>query len=265
MSEPQPAASPRPPVLPSYCVAALALLLVALGDTGTATANDSWFPLDEGTHREYAIHRDRVVERRGKSLERQFFHGRSQMRVIASEGRLRRVQHLDMQREAMVGATAELRNEEIASYSSSAGGVFLHEQSRPESGTVERYDPPLAFLPLPLREGRSWDVGTLRNGALSIRAKAKVVRREALTIDGHTFEDVAHIRFSGPVSGQLAGGPTVSEGTFSDDLWLARGVGPVRRVTTYEFRFDDPEDETAGISEQIRWTLDGSADLAANP
>jgi len=249
--------------------AGVALAAAATGSLARAEG-PAWFPLEPGARLHYDLHRDRSAQRSGTPLERQFFHGRSFTEVLPASagdaGRVRVLLH-DVEREANLTGHATERREELLIYSADAAGVWLHGHER--QGERRPYDPPLRFLSLPLREGRSWDVGTLHDGPLRVEARAEVVGLESLVIGGRTFSDVAHVRFEGPMAGRLDDANDarpIDEGHYRDDLWLARGVGPIRQVTAIEIRTRDEDGKPLRVSDLVTRTLaDAPADEPAAP
>jgi hypothetical protein len=257
--------------------AALGLAAVGLGlaVVGAAPARASeatwraWLPLEPGTRLDYALHRDRTTERPGAPLARQFYHGRSRTEVLPERaedaGRLR-VRLFDVEREANLSGAWSRRRQEVTSYSIDRTGVRLHGFERVDDR--HPYDPPLQFLRAPLRAGQSWEVGTLRDGALRVDARAEVVGVESLALDDRSFPDALHVRFEGPVRGKLGSdedGLVVEEGHYRDDLWLARGVGPIRQVTAIDLRVRDAEGEPLHVSDLVTRTLAGAEPDDAAP
>ncbi|NNL65985.1 MAG: hypothetical protein HKP30_07080 [Myxococcales bacterium] len=253
----------------------LAGLAIALS-AGVAVAADSspaaWFPLEPGHVARYQTHRDRMLERPGTTVDRQFYHGTSIATVLATTaldaGRIQ-LRWTHSEREANLTSAVTQRGEEIQSYSVQGGRVLLHGHVWP--GVAERritYDPPRTVLRGPLEPGRRWKVGVLREGGLAIDAKAEVLARESVTIAGQVHPGAIHVQLSGAVTGALEFEDvryTVREGEYRQDLWLARGVGPLREVVAIDLRAEDADGESLRLSDVVRRTLRPAAERAALP
>jgi len=250
-------------------------LSILLGGAARVAGASDWFPLDAGRTLLYATHRDRMIERPGEPLARQFFLGTVETSVLGSTasdaGRIQ-LRVVRSEREANLSSAARPDAGEIQIYSTHGHDVLLHAQIRP-GAKPERvaYDPPVEILKGPLEPGRAWHVGVLREGRLEIDAHAEVVGRESVTVAGQRYPETAHVRLRGDVRGSLGSDDdrfTVRQGRFTQDLWLARGTGPVREVTSLDLQLGNDGSESMRLSDVATRTLQtavasGAADAEA--
>ncbi|MCS6862084.1 MAG: hypothetical protein NZT92_17405 [Abditibacteriales bacterium] len=117
--------------------------------------------------------------------------------------------------------------------------LMLYQQKiegLPGRATIaEKYNPPLRLLKKTLKEGDTWEVGTLRQEKLSMPARAKVAAFEDVTVPAGTFKQCLKlVREVTEPTGQVEGGGfllDVKKGNMTSTQWYAPGVGLVKEET----------------------------------
>lgn len=107
---------------------------------------------------------------------------------------------------------------------------------------TEKYSPPLRLLKKTLKEGDTWEVGTLRQEKLSMPMRVKVAAFEDVTVPAGTFKQCLKLvqEVTEP-SGQVEGGGfvlDVKKGNLTSTAWHAPGVGLVKEETKLNFTLE---------------------------
>jgi len=223
----------------------LATLLVAQ----TAAAVDpAWLPLRAGNRWLYELHRDRSYRPLDKSIDRSFETGRGVMTARAArDGPEHAFEMLQSMRSEPLDGRKGTTS--LSSTVMSFGEEWLLHASGPlasdASTPSNRYVPPLRMLPT-TAVGQSWKVGTWREGDLEIELRGEVRALEAKP----ECPGCISVRYAGKLKGTIpweAGSATVESGRLEREIWLQRGVGVVRDVTTTETELQLPDESSAHV------------------
>ena len=113
----------------------------------------------------------------------------------------------------------------LSTYGESAGG------GEPDKQT---YDPPLLYYPKDAAVGRSWEVGTVRDGDTSSVITARGAGKETVTVPAGTFKDCLKVVYSSEdISGTMEMWDQtfkMTSGRMRGIYWIADGVGVVKEL-----------------------------------
>lgn len=120
---------------------------------------------------------------------------------------------------------------------------------KPEAQT---YDPALLYFSAGVETGKSWDVGTMRDGESTNPMIARAVGRETVTVPAGTFKDCLKVVYSGDsISGttDMWGKTfTVTSGKSRGVYWIADGVGVVKELEISTSVAETPSPEGKPLS-----------------
>jgi hypothetical protein len=228
-------------------------LLAAVSGPGPARSESAadWLPLSVGQEQAFRLHWDQTLEREGASPTRSFTMGFARDRVVeqgpSSERAGGPVFRVRMREEVwpLSGGDAE-RSERTVFQAVGPGGAFLFQPlpDAPAEGFSVSRENPVRVLPAAPVPGASWRAGTIRRDGLRIPLRGEVVGAEDLEVEGRTYDGCLHVRLTGPPEGSVSlgsGSMRVSEGTYEQDTWLARGVGIVLEVRRTDLTLDSKD------------------------
>lgn len=119
------------------------------------------------------------------------------------------------------------------------------EHSSEDKPETETYDPPLLYFSKLAEAGKTWDVGTMRDGETKNPVSARGAGRETVTVPAGTFRDCLKVVYSGDqISGTVDMWDkqfTITSGRSRGIYWIAEGVGVVK-----ELEVSTSVSETAG-------------------
>jgi hypothetical protein len=115
------------------------------------------------------------------------------------------------------------------------------EGKAPEKQT---YDPALLYYAKDPSPGRSWDVGTMKDGDTKSPTTAKAVGRETDTVPAGTFKDCLKVVYiSDDISGTMEMWDktfTITSGRSRGVYWIADGVGVVKELEVATSKAETP-------------------------
>ncbi|MCL5102655.1 MAG: hypothetical protein M1133_00880 [Armatimonadetes bacterium] len=109
-----------------------------------------------------------------------------------------------------------------------------NDSSDGKTPVKQRYDPPLMYFSNDAIAGKTWEVGTMRDGEVTNLMTAKGVGRETVTVPAGTFKDCLKVIYiSDDISGsmEIMGQKfTFTSGKSRGIYWIADGVGVVKEL-----------------------------------
>jgi len=108
------------------------------------------------------------------------------------------------------------------------------ERSGEDKPETQTYDPPLLYFSKLAEAGKSWDVGTMRDGETRNPISARGAGRETVTVPAGTFRNCLKVVYSGDqISGVVEMWDkqfTITSGRSRGIYWIAEGVGVVKEL-----------------------------------
>ncbi len=108
------------------------------------------------------------------------------------------------------------------------------ESSSDKQPDEQVYDPPLNYYIKDPAQGKSWDVGEMRDEKTKTYMKARIAGKETVTVPAGTFKDCLRVVYSSDnVSGTIELWQkdfNITEGHSRGIYWIADGVGVVKEL-----------------------------------
>jgi len=254
----------RPCRSPRRRAALLAALLLAAPAASRAAEAD-WFPLRGDVQRVYEVHRDHTYHPEDAKIDRVFHAGRMTETIVAAPERapggflVRDV--LNLAPVAGAGSPETFAEWTVLSFQNE---LRIHASGATDErgqGSEAVYAPPLRFLPT-TAVGDSWKVGTYRSGDRQAELRGTVLGIEDVA-GKPAWSKCLKVRLDGALTGRVPvydGFAEIEAGTFERLLWLARGTGIVRAVTTIEAKLRLPDGKRADTVQVLTVRLVDSSD-----
>ena len=153
------------------------------------------------------------------------------------------------------GGDADTNKTEIRLATDDAGLKIMATTSDPSNGSkpeTQSYDPALLYFVRGAEAGKSWDVGTMRDGESINPMTAKAAGRETVTVPAGTFKNCLKVVYSGD---NIAGTMdmwgktfTLTSGKSRGVYWIADGVGVVKELEISTSTAETPSPEGKPLS-----------------
>ena len=211
-----------------------------------------YFPMTKGSKWTYESTTKVVVNAGGMELNVQDSKGTTTHEIVGDSEEVKDPKGVMLQRSVtsekgiVNGQDGQMDMTETVHVGWNGEWLSLHQQKTEgvpgQEASTEKYAPPLRLAKKTLKEGDTWEVGTLRQRKLSMPMRVKVAAFEDVTVPAGTFKQCLKLvqEVTEP-TGQVEGGGfilDVKKGNLTVTAWCAPGVGLVKEETKVNFTLE---------------------------